>query len=252
MGALEGVRALVTGGARGIGAAICRELAADGASVAVNDLPESSHEATEVVSDVLASGVDACLALDDLSQAEACHRVVAAAADRLGGLDLLVNNAGGPFGHVAFEETTEAHFDKVLGVNLKAAFFCSQAAVPHLRSSDRARIVNLTSELFFVGHGLMAAYAASKGGIVGLTRSLALALAPAVRVNAVAPGPTTTARLMAEAWFREAGDDRLEGVPLHRWGDPQDVARAVTFLGGPGGDWITGQVLNVNGGIVMP
>lgn len=251
MGSLHGMRALVTGGARGIGAAICVELAGEGAHVAVNDLPSESDGGSRVVSRMLELGVDACLVPGDLESVEECYRVVIETTRNLGGLDILVNNAGGPFGQVSFEEMTEGQYDTVLAVNLKASFFMSQAAAPHLRRSARGRIVNLASEVFFVGHELMAAYAASKGGIIGLTRSLARALAPSVTVNAVAPGPITTARLMEEPWFRETGEMHLARIPLGRWGTPQDVARAVVFLVGPGGDWITGEVLSINGGVVM-
>ena len=243
---MQGIRALVTGGAQGIGAAVCTALIQAGAKVAVNDLPamvEGVRQAGDEGNAVWIPG--------DLSDVEECRRVVAVAVEELGGLDVLVNNAGGPLGHVPFEETTEEHFDRVVDVNLKSAFFVSQAAAPHLRSSGRGRIVNLASELFHLGHPEMAPYVSAKGGIVGLTRSLALALAPSVTVNAVAPGPTATERLKAERWFREEADQRVLDVPLGRWGAPDDVAGAVCFLAGPDAGWITGEILNVNGGIVM-
>jgi 3-oxoacyl-[acyl-carrier protein] reductase len=252
MSSEAGLRALVSGGGRGIGAAVCEALAEQGARVAINDLPSASEEAQRVLARCSASGKGPVWVPGDLTSVGECRRVVAEAADQLGGLDVLINNAGGPFGQVPFDKTTEEHFDKVVDVNLKAAFFLSQAAAPHLQRSGHGRIVNLASEIFFLGHPEMAAYAAAKGGIVGLTRSLALALAPSIRVNAVAPGPTATERLMGERWFREAGGEQLARVPLGRWGDPQDVARAVCFVAGPDADWITGEVLNVNGGIVMP
>lgn len=164
---------------------------------------------------------------------------------------MLVNNVGGPLDHVPFESVTEQLYDDVLNLNLKSAFFVSQAVAPHLRASGRGRIVNLASELFLLGNPSMVPYVAAKGGIIGLTRSLALALAPSVTVNAVAPGPTATERLMQEPWFEERGAEELARIPLARWGDPDDVAQAVRFLVGGSGNWITGEILNVNGGIVM-
>lgn len=243
----DGMRVLVSGGAHGIGAAVCEALSEAGARVAINDLEAASDDAHDLTLKTRSAWVPG-----DLTSVAECDRVMAETVTQLGGLDVLVNNAGGPLGHVPFLETTEDHFDRVMNLNLKSAFFLSRASAPHLRQSGRGRIVNLASELFFLGHPELPVYAAAKGGIVGLTRSLALALAPSIRVNAVAPGPTATERLMAEDWFREAGDEELARIPLARWGDPQDVARAICFLAGPDADWITGEVLNVNGGIVMP
>jgi NAD(P)-dependent dehydrogenase (short-subunit alcohol dehydrogenase family) len=220
--------------------------------VAINDLPALNEQAREVVASCSNSSTAAVWLPGDLTSVAECRHVVAEAAAQLGGIDVLVNNAGGPLGHIQFNETTEEHFEKVLQVNLKTAFFLTQAAAPFLEASGRGRVVNMASELFFIGHPELVAYTVAKGGVVALTRSLALALAPSIRVNAVAPGPTLTERLMSERWFREAADIHLERVPLGRWGDPLDVARAVCFLASAEADWITGEVLNVNGGIVMP
>lgn len=245
---MAGLRVLVTGGAHGIGAAICHALASDGAQVAVNDLPHVCEARDE--SD--GGRTDYLWVPGDLTIVDECRRVVESAVEGLGGLDVLVNNAGGPLDHVPFEHVTEEHFDNVLDLNFRSAFFVSQAAAPYLRASGNGRIVNLASELFFLGNPSTVPYVAAKGAVIGLTRSLARALAPSVTVNAVAPGPTATERLKREEWFRERGDEELARVPLGRWGEPQDVARAVRFLVGEDAGWMTGEVLNVNGGIVMP
>lgn len=245
---IEGLRVLVTGGSTGIGSAICRTLAAGGARVAVADI-RNPNDATGNESDP--RGLEYLWIPADLTVVSDCRDAVATAAREMGGLDVLVNNVGGPLDHVPFESVTEQLYDDVLNLNLKSAFFVSQAVAPHLRASGRGRIVNLASELFFLGNPSMVPYVAAKGGIIGLTRSLALALAPSVTVNAVAPGPTATERLMQESWFKERGAEELARVPLARWGDPDDVAQAVRFLVGGSGNWITGEILNVNGGIVM-
>jgi NAD(P)-dependent dehydrogenase (short-subunit alcohol dehydrogenase family) len=251
MGTLDGLTAVVTGGSRGIGAATCVALASEGANVVVN-YNDSGDAAVQVAARVSELGSRAHVVRADVASVEACRRMVAEAAEAFGRLDILVNNAGGPFGSMPFTEITEEHYDRVINANLKGTFFCAQAAVPHMRRVGRGKIINLASELLFTGHTFMAAYTAAKGGVVGLTRSLALALGPEITVNTIAPGPTTTERLVNERWFREENEVHLARVPLHRWGTPEEVALAVVFMAGPGADWMTGQTININGGITMP
>jgi NAD(P)-dependent dehydrogenase (short-subunit alcohol dehydrogenase family) len=189
----------------------------------------------------------------DLTSVEDCRRAVASAVEFLGGLDVLVNNAGGNLGiYATFEELTEDQFDRIVALNLKSAFFVSQAAIQHLRDRPGGRIVNLASELVWVGYELMPAYVAAKGAVVSLTRSMARAAAPEVTVNAIAPGPTATERFKRGKWYREEKERREADIPLGRFGEPEDVARFIVSLAGETGDWCTGQTFHVNGGVVMP
>lgn len=149
---IEGLRVLVTGGSIGIGSAICRTLAAGGARVAVADI-RSPNDATGNESDP--RGLEYLWIPADLKVVSDCRDAVATAAREMGGLDVLVNNVGGPLDHVPFDSVTEQLYDDVLNLNLKSAFFVSQAVAPHLRASGRGRIVNLASELFFLGNPSM-------------------------------------------------------------------------------------------------
>jgi NAD(P)-dependent dehydrogenase (short-subunit alcohol dehydrogenase family) len=245
---LAGTVALVTGGARGIGAAVARLLAEEGADVAIADA-RPGDEAEALASRIISSGRRCVVLTTDVADVRQCELAVADVVESLGRLDIVVNNAGGAFGdYTTFEDVSEAQFDRIIDVNLKGTFFVSKFAVPHLRAGGRGRIINISSELVYIGYELTSAYTAAKGGVVALTKSMARALAPDIRVNAVAPGPTATERFKTERWYTE---ERRADIPLGRFGEPEDVARSVVFLAGQGGDHYTGQTLDVNGGFVM-
>jgi len=251
MSALSDRRVLVTGAARGIGAATARAFAAAGADVAIVDI-DPGHEGETVVADIEAAGRRGTAIQADLTAVEDCRRAVGAAVELLGGLDVLVNNAGGNLGiYATFEDLTESDFDLIVALNLKSTFFVSQEAIPHLRRRPGGRIVNLASELVWVGYELMPAYVAAKGAVVALTRSMARAAAP-VTVNAVAPGPTATERFKRGKWYREERQRREADIPLGRFGEPEEIARFIVSVAGETGDWCTGQTFHVNGGVVMP
>jgi NAD(P)-dependent dehydrogenase (short-subunit alcohol dehydrogenase family) len=239
---LDGRRALVTGGSEGIGLAIVRVLAGLGAEVVVNHPP--SGPGSEPTAAELPPGCETVEA--DVADAEA----VAAMFDRLGDggvLDILVNNAG-VFARAELAELEEAWWDAALDVNLKGAFQCSREASKLFADSRCARIVNVASTAALTGSRRGVHYAASKGGMIAMTRSLALALAPRVTVNAVAPGMTRTRQPGRDArGFREAGTR----IPLGRVAEPEDIADVVAFLAGPGGRYITGQTIVVDGGAVL-
>jgi glucose 1-dehydrogenase len=248
-GRLAGKVALVTGAARtgGIGRAIALALAREGADVAVNDVGRKD-EADEVARMVRDLGRRAAVILADVTRVSECRRIVAETVKAFGRVDVLVNNAGAPERAVV-EEISEELFDRQVDLHLKGPFFMAQAAIPHLRGGNPGRIINIGSELGYIGDPLLIPYAAAKAAIQALTKALALAVAPAVTVNTVSPGPTATERFKAGIEYTEANREKL---PLKRWVSPEDVARSVVFLAGPDGDAYTGQTLDPNAGAVMP
>ena len=240
--------ALVTGAARqgNIGGAIATALAEEGADVAINDF-NREEEAEEIAQKLLDLGVRVVVVMGDVSQVSECRRIVQETVDKLGRLDILVNNAGGGH-HQPFEEITEETYEQQLGVNLKGPFFLSQSAVPIMRAQGRGRIINISSEQAYIGYPLLAHYTAAKGGLRTLTKSLALALAPTITVNAVCPGPTATDKFKSGPEYTEIPPG---SIPLKRWGRTEDVARSVVFLASSDGDAYTGQSLDPNCGTVM-
>ncbi|MCK0207706.1 SDR family oxidoreductase [Starkeya koreensis] len=249
MGRVEGRLALVTGAGRreSIGRAIAICLAEEGADVAVADF-NRPDETMEVVREIERLGRRAFPVAGDVSVVADCRRIVAEAARALGGLDLLVNNAGYSR-HKPLADISEADYDEMLHVNLRGPFFLAQASIPHLRARGGGRIVNIASEQAYIGDPTLPHYAAAKAGLMAMSKSLALALAPDITVNCVAPGPTATGRFRAGPEYTEAVRER---IPLKRWGQPRDVGRSVVFLASADGDAFTGQVLDPNCGTVMP
>jgi NAD(P)-dependent dehydrogenase (short-subunit alcohol dehydrogenase family) len=236
----------VTGAARGIGLAVASVLSGRGASVAMVDI---DLDALESAAQSLGERTIAVQA--DVSRPPDVQRAVERSVECFGGLDILVNNAGiCPL--TAFPDITEAEWDRVLDINLKGAFFCSQAALPHIRQSGpRGRVVNISSVAGQSG-GLMAPfhYAASKAGLIVLTKSLARLLAPeGATVNCVAPG--TTATDLTAAWAEDLLERVRAAIPLGRLGQPQEIAEAVSFLVSDGAAFITGATLDVNGGLYL-
>jgi 3-oxoacyl-[acyl-carrier protein] reductase len=247
---LLGKVALVTGAQQGIGRAIALALAADGADVGVNYL-DDRPSAEAVAGEIHARGRRAILVAGDVSRAEEAQRMVEAVAAALGPLDVLVNNAG-IFPRSPFLDLREDEWTRVMDVNLKGSFLCAQAAARAMVGAARpGAIVNLAS-VAMRGTPLGVHYSASKAGVVGLTRAMALALAGhAIRVNAIAPGLTDTAQPRyghSEAELRElAREIPLEG----RMARPEEIASAAVFLASEEARWITGQVIHVNGGVFM-
>ena len=247
---LAGQVALVTGAQQGIGRAIAVALAQDGADVAVNYLDDRTA-ADEVVAKVRGAGRRACLAQGDVSRARDADAMVARVASELGAPTILVNNAG-VFPRVEFLAMTESDWDHVIDVNLKGSFLCAQAAARRMVEAGRGgAIVNLGS-VAMRGAPLGVHYSASKAGVMGLTRAMALALAPhRIRVNAIAPGLTDTAQPRygnTEAELVEMG----RHIPLGgRMATPEEIARVAVFLAAEDAGWITGQTIHVNGGAFM-
>ncbi|MDN3563249.1 SDR family oxidoreductase [Paeniroseomonas aquatica] len=243
--------ALVTGAQQGIGRACALGLAAAGHDVAINWLDDRA--AAEAVAEaVRAAGRQAVLVQGDVGAgAAACAAVVQKAIEDFGRIDVLVNNAG-IFPRVDFLAMTEADWDQVLAVNLKGSAFCAQAAARAMVAAGiKGSIMNLSSSAVR-GTPVGVHYSATKNGVVGITRSMALALAPhGIRVNAIAPGLTDTAQPRygnSDAEVRAMG----AALPLGRLGTPEDIAAMAVFLASPQAAWITGQVYHVNGGGYMP
>jgi glucose 1-dehydrogenase/3-oxoacyl-[acyl-carrier protein] reductase len=240
---LSGKKALVTGAGMGIGQGIAIELARGGADVAVH---YAHTEPQETVREIQASGRKSATVHGDLSKAGECERVVEEAASSLGGLDVLVNNAGVTRA-LDFLETDEATYDEMFDLNMKGYFFCARRAVPFMLQAGGGSIVNITSIHGFAGFPRHAAYAATKGAINAFTRELAIELADrGVRVNAIGPGLIEVPRYFDTPGYTTEFGNTL--VPAGRIGYPKDVAPTAAFLASDAADFITGQVVYVDGG----
>jgi 2-hydroxycyclohexanecarboxyl-CoA dehydrogenase len=242
---LEGKKALVTGGASGIGAAVARRLAAEGAEVTVGDL--NLEGATEVAGEI--SGLPIELDVTDLGSAQAA--VESAGAP----IDILVNNAGtDEFGF--FTQTTPEQWEKVISVNLRGVLNCTYAALSGMQEAGYGRIVSIASEAGRVGSKGSAVYSAAKGGVIAFTKVMARENARfGITANSIAPGPIETPLLMGAREFGEIGEKIIEtmkaGTQMKRLGQPEEVAAAVAFLSSDDSSYVTGECIGVSGGMGM-
>ena len=240
--------ALVTGGSRGIGRAICLELARRGAAVAVN-YAGNEQAARETVEACRALGVEAEAFQADVADPAACEELVKAVKDRFGRLDILVNNAGITRDGLLMT-AKEEDFSRVLDTNLKGAYFCMKAASKVMMRQRYGRIISMSSVVGLRGNPGQTNYAASKAGIIGLTKAAAKELASrGITVNAVAPGFIDTD--MTAAMPEKAKEAMQATIPMGHPGAPEDVATAVAFFAQPDSAYITGQVLCVDGGMAV-
>lgn len=242
---LAGKVALVTGGSRNIGRAIALSLAAAGAHVAILARKDASA-ANAVVAELRAAGVESEAYLADVSDETDATRAISAAAARFGRLDILVNNAAVRT-EVPFAELTFAEWRQVLGIALDGAFLCSRAALPHLSASEAGTIINIGGLTAYTGGKHRAHVIAAKAGLDGLTRALAVELAPLnITANLVSPGLIETVRAGAAPHHHQSS-----GTLVGRRGTPDEVASMVRYLAGPAARFITGQTFHVNGGAYL-
>ena len=246
MGALDGQIAIVTGAARGIGLAIARRLSQDGAAVVLLD--RDAEESTRAAHALQDEGASASPHAVDVTVEEAVRGAVDAVLATHGRIDVLVNNAG-IYPHTPFEELSFAEWRRVLATNLDSVFLCSHAVFPAMKARGYGRIVNISSAAFLVGEGGMTHYIASKGGVIGFTRALALAGGPhGITVNAITPGFIETPGVLADPDEVALFDVIVAEQAVRRRGLPEDIAECVAYLVGPAASFITGQTVNVDGG----
>lgn len=245
---LTGKVALVTGSGRGIGRATAIRLAEAGATVVVNDVGDP-EPANGVVEEISSTGRAAAAIMADVSQAEEVNRLVEEARETCGQVDILVNNAGIARDQLLLRMSDE-DWDKVLEVNLRSVFLCTRAVLRHMIKQRQGRIVSIASVSGLVGNPGQANYASAKAGVIGFTRTIAKEVASrGITVNAVAPGLIDAG--LSHALNEEQRGELKKHIPLGFLGTPRDVAEAVAFLASDEARYITGQVLNVDGGMVV-
>jgi 3-oxoacyl-[acyl-carrier protein] reductase len=249
MTGIKGKTALVTGSSRGIGRACALELAREGAVVAVNYV-KNKDKARETVSMIGEIGGEAVVIPADVASFEEVEKMKIKIHEFVGPVDILVNNAG-IHQHLKSWELSSKDWDRVIGVNLGGVFNCSKAFAPDMMERKWGRIVNISSVIAYLGTDHEVHYAASKGGVLSATKSLALELAShGITVNAVSPGYIETDMTKFES--EEEKKYYLGKVPLARLGQPEDIAHAVVFLCSNASTYITGENINVNGGLAFP
>ena len=245
---VDGRVALVTGAGSGLGRSIALALAQAGASLVVTDLPARIGNARQTESRIRKLGRESLTVSLNVTSLKSIERMVEKATERFGRIDILVNNAGINISKPALE-VTEEDWDRILDVNLKGVFFCSQAVARGMIRRKSGKIVNVASQNGVIGYYNRAAYCSSKAGVVNLTRVLAIEWARKnINVNAI--GPTFVRTPLTEKLFQDPGFSRevLSRIPLGRLGRPEDITGAVVFLASPAADLITGHTLLVDGG----
>jgi len=240
--------AIVTGAGQGIGRAVALTLAREGATVVVNDI--DLEKAEKVAEEIKSQGGQALPVQADVSVGDEVNNLVEKTLDSYKRVDILVNNAG-VAKMTRFLELTEAEWDRTMNINIKGQFLCSKAVIAQMIKQKRGKIVNIASLAAHIGAPGLAAYGASKGGVVQLTKALAVELGKYnIMVNAVSPGLTLTDLIKSAVKDRPDFIEGIDRIPLRRAAEPEDIANAVLFLASSESDYITGQVIIVDGGLM--
>jgi len=248
MGKLVGKSAIVTGASRGIGKDIALYLAKEGAKVAVN-YSGSKDKADAVVAEIKAMGGEAFAIQASVDQADDVQNLISSTMEQFGSVDILVNNAGITRDNLLMR-MKEHEWDDVINTNLKGVFLCTKAVTRQMMKQRAGRIINITSIVGVSGNAGQANYVAAKAGVIGLTKSTAKELASRnITVNSVAPGFISTD--MTDALPEDVKSQMLSQIPLAKFGNPEDIAKAVAFLASDDANYITGQTIHVNGGMYM-
>jgi 7-alpha-hydroxysteroid dehydrogenase len=243
---LDGKAAIVTGAGRGIGAAIARTFAAVGADVVL--AARTKEQLDEVAADVRAAGGRALVVPCDVNDNDAVEEIVTRAVDELGRIDVVVNNAGGTMPR-PFLDTSAGFLERSFHFNVTTAFVLSKAATPHLLASGAGAIVNISSAIGRLRDRGFVGYGTAKAALSHMTRLLAADLAPKVRVNAIAVGSVATSALEIVLDNPEMHDEMVRRTPMKRLGDPADIAACALYLASEAGSFVTGKVLEVDGGL---
>ncbi|AMO84651.1 3-oxoacyl-[acyl-carrier-protein] reductase [Solibacillus sp. FSL W7-1472] len=245
---LTGKCAVVTGASRGIGRAIALQLASEGAKVVVN-YSGSEQKAQEVVEEIKANGGEAIAVQANVADTDSVQNLMKTALDTYGSIDILVNNAGITRDNLLMRMKDD-EWDDVINTNLKGVFLCTKAVTRQMMKQRAGRIINISSIVGVAGNAGQANYVAAKAGVIGLTKTTAQELASRnILVNAIAPGFITTE--MTEGLPEDLKEGMLKQIPLAKLGQPEDIAKAVVFFASDSSNYITGQTLQIDGGMVM-
>ncbi|MER2048848.1 MAG: 3-oxoacyl-[acyl-carrier-protein] reductase [Solibacillus sp.] len=245
---LTGKCAVVTGASRGIGRAIALQLASEGAKVVVN-YSGSEQKAQEVVEEIKANGGEAIAVQANVADTDSVQNLMKTALDTYGSIDILVNNAGITRDNLLMRMKDD-EWDDVINTNLKGVFLCTKAVTRQMMKQRAGRIINISSIVGVAGNAGQANYVAAKAGVIGLTKTTAQELASRnILVNAIAPGFITTE--MTEGLPEDIKEGMLKQIPLAKLGQPEDIAKAVVFFASDSSNYITGQTLQIDGGMVM-